>query len=288
MLSGKRPTLSSPFQHDTLAELREKLRCLESGNRNLSHDLIVTGCQTLDHFLPEGGWRRGTLIEWLFAEPGSGAATLAMLAARESSRAGGAVVVMDNHCDFYPPAAALLGIDPTRLVVIRAKNQQDQLWALDQALTCRGVAAVWAEQHQIDPHTFRRLQLAAETGNTLGLLLRGERVRGQPTWSEMQLLVQPVRAISDTNRHVRVQWIRGRGQMRQKSVELVIDEATGEIRPTENGDWLRARDTKSLVQTESQDVCPPFRADKKYHEPRTVHSPAQLARATGRCRQAGA
>jgi hypothetical protein len=76
MLSGKRPTLSSPFQHDTLAELREKLRCLESGNRNLSHDLIVTGCQTLDHFLPEGGWRRGTLIEWLSAEPGSGAATL--------------------------------------------------------------------------------------------------------------------------------------------------------------------------------------------------------------------
>jgi len=260
--------LSSSLQHDTLAELREKLRHLETGERNQSHDLIATGCQALDRFLPEGGWRRGTLIEWLCAEPGSGAATLAMLAARESSRVGGAVVVMDNRRDFYPPAAALLGIDSTRLVVIRAKNQQDQLWALDQALKCRGVAAVWAEQHEIDPHTFRRLQLAAETGNTLGLLLRNARVRGQPTWSEMQLLVQPVRAgghnrpalaagrnqtlaSSATGRHVRVQWIRGRGQMQQKSVELVIDEVTGEIRPTENGDWLRARDTKPLVQTES-------------------------------------
>ena len=63
---------------------------------------------------------------------------------------------------------------------------RDELWALDQALRCPGVSAVWTWIDRLDPPAFRRLQLAAETGRTLGLLVRPASVRGRPTWSDVQ------------------------------------------------------------------------------------------------------
>jgi hypothetical protein len=114
-----------------------------------------------------------------------------MIAAREAACAGGAIVVMDRHGEFYPPAAAALGIDLDSLIVIRAANEKDEMWALDQALHCEGVAAVWAPIERIDWRSFRRLQLAAEVSGSLGLLLRSTRVRGQPSWADVQLVVQP-------------------------------------------------------------------------------------------------
>jgi hypothetical protein len=40
---------------------------------------------------------------------------------------------------------------------------------------------------------FRRLQLAAECGGTIGLLMRSARCRGQPTWADVQYEVRTVR-----------------------------------------------------------------------------------------------
>ena len=120
-----------------------------------------------------------------------------MVAAREAAAEGGAIVVMDRRGEFYPPAAAALGVNLDNMIVIRAANKKDELWALDQALRCVGVAAVWAPVERIDWRTFRRLQLAAETGGGLGLLLRSTRVRGQhrgPTCSCLSNRVQELRS----------------------------------------------------------------------------------------------
>jgi len=38
----------------------------------------------------------------------------------------------------------------------------------------------------------RRLQLAAEQGGGLGLLIRPEAVRHQPSWADVRLLVEPL------------------------------------------------------------------------------------------------
>jgi protein ImuA len=236
--------------------------------------LIATGCPALDRLLPEGGWRRGTLVEWLFAGRGGGAGALAMITARQAATEGGAVVVMDNRHDFYPPAAAALGIDLENLIVIRAATPKDRLWALDQALRCEGVAAVWAPQEELDPHTFRRLQLAAEASGALGLLVRHERVRDLPSWSHVQLLVQTLPAAAGTSlqegrseersgaggdRRLRVELLRSHHGKSGGWAELQIDEVTGAIR--------EARQTD---------------------EPHLVHPPAQLAGATRRRRPARA
>jgi protein ImuA len=173
------------------AALQEEIRRME-GARPVARDdaPLSAGCAALDRLLPDGGLRRGWLTEWLGVE-GGGAGTLALIAAREACLDGGALVVMDRGRRFYPPAAAALGIDLEATIVVRPQNLKDELWALDQALRCGGVAAVWAPLESVDDRTFRRLQLAAEEGGGVGFLVRPATLRNHPTWSDVQFWVEP-------------------------------------------------------------------------------------------------
>lgn len=214
--------------------LRQQVRRVEGERRRQDDPTVLSsGAPPLDRLLPEGGFLRGQLIEWLGSCEASGAGTLALLAAREAALEGGAVVVLDRGRWFYPPAAAALGIDLESVIVIRAAAEKDQLWALDQALRCGGVAAVWAPLERLDWRSFRRMQLAAESGGSLGLLLRPARLRGQPSWSHVQLQVEP--RPSPGGRRLRVEITRGRPQG-PAAVELEIDEVTSRVREASKGD----------------------------------------------------
>jgi hypothetical protein len=175
-----------------VATLRREVARLENYRSPEDERPVSTGSPALDRLLPAGGLRRGTLVEYLASAVGSGAGTLALAAAREACGEGRALVVLDHptFC-FYPLAATAWGIDLSRLLVLRPTNEADSLWALDQALRCPSVGAVWARLDQTDARDFRRLQLAAECGGTVGLLIRSARCRGQPTWADVQWLVSP-------------------------------------------------------------------------------------------------
>jgi hypothetical protein len=226
----------------TLRVLRDKLRRLERIRRPLD-ERISSGCAALDSLLPGGGFVPGTLVEW-FAERGQGAGGLAMAVSGQACRQRGALVVMDRAGQFYPPAAVAWGLDPENLIVVRAASRQDELWALDQALRCRGVAAVWAPLEQIEARAFRRLQLAAEAGGSLGLLLRPARARGRPSWADVQLWVEP--RCCPVGRRLRVELLRCRGQERGKAVEGVSVEV--EIEASVGGitSELPGHETRSL------------------------------------------
>jgi hypothetical protein len=43
----------------------------------------------------------------------------------------------------------------------------------------------------LDARVFRRLQLAAESGGTIGLLVRPAHIRRRPTWAQVQWLIAP-------------------------------------------------------------------------------------------------
>src|SRR5437879_6095746 len=77
------------------------------------------------------------------------------------------------------------------LDLLRARLQQAELPA-DEARRCPAVAAVWGPVGELDDRALRRLQLAAEEGRGLGLLLRGASVRGRPSWADVRLLVRPL------------------------------------------------------------------------------------------------
>lgn len=211
--------------------LQERVRQLETG-RQTDCRYVSSGSKAIDSLLPSQGFRRGTLIEWLSSE-GGGAGTLALIAAKEACREGSALVVVDYERTFYPPAAAGLGIDLANTIVVCPRNRRDHSWALHQALSCSGVAVVLCWLDQLDSRMFRRLQLAAEKGGGLGLFVRPETVRGSPSWSDVQLLVQALPG-AKSSRRLRVELMRCRGGNPGKSVELEIDDETGAIRETDS------------------------------------------------------
>jgi protein ImuA len=187
----------SQTQSVRIEALRQEIARLERGWRPRKAQATSSGCRTLDAILPEGGFRGGTLVEWLADGDGTGVATLAFAAACRACRSGGGLIVVDQNREFYPPAAIGLGIEPAQLIVVHPQNKADHDWALDQSLRWAAVAAVvaWpdAQGGTLAGRTFRRLQLAAEEGGGLGLLIRPATARSLPSWADVRLLVEPLR-----------------------------------------------------------------------------------------------
>jgi hypothetical protein len=171
----------------------------------------------------------------------SSTVTLSLLAAREACREGGALVVIDRRQIFYPPAAAAWGIDLDRLIVVRPRSARDELWAAVQSLRSPAVAAVWGMIDRLDSRAFRRLQLAAQAGRTLGLLLRPPSARGQPSWADVRLEVSPLSVVrsplhsygprtTDHGRCLHVRLLRCRGARPGGFATLEIDDAAYAVR----------------------------------------------------------
>ncbi len=246
-----------PSERPLVDALRKQLRHIEAQRPRRDTCPISSGCRALDQLLPAAGLPRGSLIECLGDGPhAGGASTFAMLMARQAAIEGGAIVVLDHQHRFYPPAAAAWGVDLEALVVVQTRVCRDRIWALDQALRCPAVAAVWALQEQLDEHDFRRLQLAAEEGGGLGLLVRSRQVRNQPSWSDIQFLIHPQAVVAQTaaayqqrtGRRLRIELTRCRQGRSGGVLDVEIDEMTGAMR-----------------QVSSQ------------HETPTLYPPAQLA-----------
>lgn len=205
--------MSSP--KEVVAALRQQMVRCEGGHR----PAFLSG---LEDILPDG-LHRGTLVEYL-ADDGSGATSLALVAAREACREGRTFVVVDREQRFYPPAAANFGVGGN-VIFIHPQTRKDELWALNQSLSCPGVGAVLGWPSQLDDRTFRALQLAAERGRAVGLFVRPTSVRCQPSWSEVQLLVEALPGVR--TRRLRVEVVRCRNGISGASMEVELDDEAG-------------------------------------------------------------
>jgi hypothetical protein len=194
--------VSEAAERDVVADLRAQLwEVADARQGRGARHVWSSGIAALDACLPAGGLRGGSLVEWWEPVSGSGAAqlswwTAAALARQRRGRI--AVVECASHCRqegsvFYPPAAIGWGVPAERLMVVRAAQTADALWACDQLLRCESLAAVWwcsDPFERCDDRAARRLQLAAEIGGGLGLIVRSAAQRRQPSWAEVQWVVQ--------------------------------------------------------------------------------------------------
>jgi hypothetical protein len=186
-----------------IQHLQRSIRAVETGQAFSANDQdapsssITNGLAAMDRLLPEQGYRRGSLVEWLVPgdnTAGHGAELLSLQIAQRAAAEGGSIVVVDPAEEFHVPAARALGVELHRLVILRGRNVEDLYWSIDQALRCEAVAAVWAAASPVVPRFLtdmderwqRRFQLSAEAGGGIGLFLRPERVARQPTWCDVQ------------------------------------------------------------------------------------------------------
>src|SRR5262249_5078330 len=133
---------------ELVRNLRERLQQIESCHRPAGEQAVCTGT-ALDRLLPRKGLEWGTLIELLHDE-GSGTVTLELTITARLLQQGGALVVMDGKHEFYPPAAASLGIPLERTVVVRPHGERDALWAWEQSLRSSAATVTLGEAEELN------------------------------------------------------------------------------------------------------------------------------------------
>ncbi|WBV44818.1 ImuA family protein [Pseudoroseomonas cervicalis] len=157
-----------PASPDQLAALRHRLARIERGLGEAPPPPLRLA-PAIDRHLPEGGLARGALHEVTAADPGAALGFCALLL----GRAGGTVLWIAPRPDaLWPPGLRPLGLPVERLVLARYRQPQDGLWALEEALRSPALAGALLQIPSLPMLAARRLQLAAEAGGGIGLLLR--------------------------------------------------------------------------------------------------------------------
>lgn len=159
----------------------------------------------------------------------------ALIAARAGSTPAdalsspGKLVWADATNSFYPPAAISLGIAPEQLCLLRLKPA-DMVWAAAECLRCPGVGAVVATiTHAMTRVEARRLQLAAEQGGGVGVLIRPNlrSARADIYAAATRWLVSPSPG-ERTIQRWRIQLLHGHGRQIGQTFILEKHRATGQ------------------------------------------------------------
>jgi hypothetical protein len=138
------------------------------------------------------------------------------------------IIWCDPDGGFYPPAAVWAGMSLEQLYLLHPKTIADESWAVAECLRCRGVAAVVAAPGRLSRIGARRLQLAAECGGGVGILLRPAVGSGEYA-AATRWLVTSVRG-ERTLQRWKMQLIHGHGGRVGETVILEYSRETHSVR----------------------------------------------------------
>lgn len=167
------PVASRPLSSSAIiAELRESLKKVESDGLR-RRPVLPFGIGAIDGKLASTGLRLDSLHEISAASRGpsdDAAATLFM--AGIAARAWGPVLWVVRRRDLFAPGLYQAGLAPERVIYAEAADDAELLALMEEGLRHRGLGAVVGEVKRAGMPNTRRLQLAAERGKTIALLLK--------------------------------------------------------------------------------------------------------------------
>ena len=180
---------------DSLKQLLQNNRLIWRGKNTpeCSKRGLATGYASLDAVLPEGGWSQGSLIEVIVPQWGIGELQLFLPAMVTASQANQQLVWIAPPHIPYAPALVSNGISLNHVLVLHPSHEHDVSWAMEMVLRqrCCAIALVWAEK--LTPKIVRRLQLAAEEGESLGVLFHSSKYFNN-SFAATRLLLTPSKA----------------------------------------------------------------------------------------------
>lgn len=151
---------------------------------------IATGFAALDAELPGGGWPPGALIEIYPETEGIGEFSLLAPALGRLAADDKWICCIAPPWLLYAPALTALGIDLSRLLIVRTQSRAETLWAARQAIASQACSAVLCWLDRADMQSLRRLQLAAEASCALAVLLRPAHQARQASPGALKLLLE--------------------------------------------------------------------------------------------------
>ena len=166
----------------------------------------ATGFTALDEALPAAGWPEASLVEILFSADGLGELSLLLPTLAALSIDDRPVLVIAPPYRVYAPAWQAAGLQLSKLHVLDA-NPKDALWAMEQALRAGCCGAVLGWPMQADDNSLRRLQVAAETGQTPGFAFRPMGALTNPSPAALRL------SLRGTDSHPELRILKCRGAL---------------------------------------------------------------------------
>ncbi|ADY51892.1 hypothetical protein Pedsa_1325 [Pseudopedobacter saltans DSM 12145] len=161
-------------QKEIISQLRKNILHLEGFRPEREDSCLRMGLGILEDAFPYGIFPRAAVHEFLCQEDEEAAASNAFLSVvlamlMQSQKP---CVWISPFPMVFPPALKSFGIHPDRLIFVRLNRDRDILWAMEEALKCKGLAAVVAELQELSFSQSRRLQLAVESSRVSGFVLR--------------------------------------------------------------------------------------------------------------------
>lgn len=185
----------------------------KAGELALGEQTIETGYDALDSIMPGQGWPTNTLMEFILPAWGVGELRLLMPLLRTiNQKAGWIIWIAPPHIP-YAPYLVAQEINLSRVLVISEKvPDKECLWTMEKLLradSC-GVALCWSEK--ITHNAMRRLQLAAEAGQSIGIIFRLTETKTSAAALRMRLQA--------TAKGIHVEVIKARGGSRHRQIEV--------------------------------------------------------------------
>lgn len=157
----------------TVERLREEIRKLQAAPRQHLF-MLRTRLEQVDALLPGGGFLMGEAVE-LCGEAASGRTSLALRVLASAHREARLCAYVDGPGELYPPAATALGVELSRLLIVRPPAPKQLVWSAVQLLRSGAFACVVLDlTHtglRLNSVEARKLQEAASKGQSLLLLL---------------------------------------------------------------------------------------------------------------------
>ena len=170
---------------ETLLQQRQVWKGQPTG---LPDTVQPTGHAALDAALPTGGWPDTALSEILHAHEGLGELQLLWPTLARLSAAGERIMLVAPPFIPYVPAWQSAGIDQQQLSMVNAAGEQ-ALWAAEQCPRSGCFAAVLCWPQRAGDRALRRIQVAAETGQTLAFAFRSLAEASNPSPAALRLVI---------------------------------------------------------------------------------------------------
>lgn len=188
--------------------LEQDPRLWRASQQKITHARgITSGFEALDQLLATSGWPRGTLIECHCPLNGIGELQLFARAMQHCTDNGDALFWVDPPLAPYPPALEGMGLPPEHCFKVLTDSRSDHLWSLEQLLGSSAVGMAMGWSHRLEPASIRRLQLAVEDSQTLGVLISPAERAGQASPAPVRLAIAPL----PTDNRLQVTLLRQRG-----------------------------------------------------------------------------
>ncbi len=159
---------------DIISRLHKEVLSLQGFKTSLQSTPIDVGLGPIKNAFPNATFPLGAIHEFLCDEIEEASASAGFIAGIISSlmERGGITIWIGSTQTIFPPALKSFGINPDKIIFIELQQENEILWAVEEALKCGSLATVLGEIRELSFTSSRRLQLAVEKTLVTGFILR--------------------------------------------------------------------------------------------------------------------